>query len=138
MKYKQGDILTYNNRYRKILGVCGEVYFMSYESEDVEGENLNRHFDVYTQYDLDRYGYKLCRALKAYPDIEPVEELYYIEMFIRDDSYGYLRYDEDEDRWSIGSLVTTLKCKFTMQEIKGWGEEQDNDFTQFAVKVEEK
>ena len=111
MKYKQGDILTYNNGYRKILGVCGEVYFMSY---------------------------KLCQALKAYPDIEPVEELYYIEMFIRDDNYGYLRYDEDEDRWSIGSLVTTLKCKFTMQEIKGWGEEQDNDFTQFAVKVEEK
>ena len=59
MKYKQGDILTYNNRYRKILGVCGEVYFMSYESEEIEGENLNRHFDVYTQYDLDRYGYKL-------------------------------------------------------------------------------
>ena len=59
MKYKQGDILTYNNRYRKILGVCGEVYFMSYESEDIEGENLNRHFDVYTQYSLDRYGYKL-------------------------------------------------------------------------------
>lgn len=59
MKYKQGDILTDNNRYIKILGICGEVYFTSYESEDIEGENLNRHFDVYTEYDLDRYGYKL-------------------------------------------------------------------------------
>ena len=75
--------------------------------------------------------------LKAYPNIEPIEELYYIEMFIRDDSDGYLRYNEDEDRWSIGSLVTILKCKFTMQEIKDLGEEQDNDFTQFAVRVEE-
>ena len=59
MKYKQGDILTDNNGYRKILGVCGEVYFMSYTSDDVEGENLNKHFDGYTQYDLDRYGYRL-------------------------------------------------------------------------------
>ena len=59
MKYKQGDILTYNNRYRKILGVCGEVYFISYRSDDVEGENLKRYLDSYTQYDLDRYGYKL-------------------------------------------------------------------------------
>ena len=59
MKYKQGDILTDNNGYRKILGVCGEVYFVSYISDDVGGENLNKHLDIYTEYDLDRYGYKL-------------------------------------------------------------------------------
>ena len=59
MKYKQGDILIANEGYRKILGVCGEVYFMSYSSENIEGENLNKHFDGYTQYDLDKSGYKL-------------------------------------------------------------------------------
>ena len=59
MKYKQGDILTNNNGYRKIFGVCGEVCFMSYSSENIEGENLNKFCDGYTQYDLDRYGYKL-------------------------------------------------------------------------------
>ena len=59
MKYKQCDILTYNNRYRKILGVCGEVYFMSYSSENIEGERLKRHFDGYTEYDLGKKGYRL-------------------------------------------------------------------------------
>ena len=59
MKYKQGDILTNYNGYRKILGVCGEVYFMSYESEDTKGERLNKHFGGLTQYDLDKNGYKL-------------------------------------------------------------------------------
>ena len=66
MKYKQGDILTYNNnRYRKILGVCGEVYFMSYISDDVEGKNLNKHLDGCTQYDLDKGGYKLYTPPEA-------------------------------------------------------------------------
>ncbi len=60
MKYKQGDmILTYNNRYRKILGVCGEVYFMSYESEGVGDDILDEFSDGYTEYDLDRNGYRL-------------------------------------------------------------------------------
>ena len=59
MKYKQGDILTDNNGYRKVLGVCGEVYFTSYAAEDIEGESLNNHFDGCTQYDLDENGYKL-------------------------------------------------------------------------------
>ena len=59
MKYKQGDILIDNDGYRKILGVCGEVYFMSDNSKDVEGKNLNEFCEGYTQYALDRYGYKL-------------------------------------------------------------------------------
>ena len=59
MKYKQGDILTYNNGYKKIMGVCGEIYFMSYSSENIEGENLNKFYNGYTEYSLDRNGYKL-------------------------------------------------------------------------------
>ena len=59
MKYKQGDILTDNNRYIKVMGVCGEVYFMSYESKDTKGERLKQHYNGYTQYDLDKYGYRL-------------------------------------------------------------------------------
>ena len=59
MKYKQGDILTDNNGYKKIMGVCGELYFMSYESEDTKGERLKQLSDGNTQYDLDKNGYKL-------------------------------------------------------------------------------
>jgi len=59
MKYKQGDILTDNNGYRKILGVCGEVYFMSYESKDTKGKIFNELSGGYTQYYLDKNGYKL-------------------------------------------------------------------------------
>ena len=59
MKYNQGDILTDNNGYRKILGVCGEVYFMSYESKDTKGKIFNELSGGYTQYDLDKNGYKL-------------------------------------------------------------------------------
>ena len=59
MKYKQGDILTDNNGYKKILGVCGEVYCMSYESKDTKGERLKQYFNGYTQYELDKYGFKL-------------------------------------------------------------------------------
>ena len=59
MKYKQGDILTDNNGYRKVFGVFGEVYFVSYESEDTKGERLKQHFGGYTEYDLDKYGYRL-------------------------------------------------------------------------------
>ena len=59
MKYKQGDILTDNNRYIKVMGVCGEVYFMSYESKDTKGERLKQLSGGYTQYDLDKGGYKL-------------------------------------------------------------------------------
>ena len=80
MKYKQGDILTDNNGYRKILGVCGQVYFISYQSEEIEGENLNRHFDGYTQYDLDKGGYRLytppeeVETKLSYKPFSPKEE----------------------------------------------------------------
>ena len=123
MKYKVSkDIYDFIHR-------CKNSVFLV--DEDILEEYMRKKY-----FNIDE-TIEFCQALKAYPNIEPVEELYYIEMFIRDDNYGYLRYDEYEDHWSIGSLVTTLKCKFTMQEIKGWGEEQDNDFTQFAVRVEE-
>ena len=89
MKYKQGDILTYNNRYRKILGVCGEVYFMSYISDDVEGENLNKYLDGHTQYDLDKNGYKLYTPPEevepklSYKPFSPKEEdeYFYVDIW---------------------------------------------------------
>ena len=86
MKYKQGDILTYNNnRYRKILGVCGEVYFMSYISDDVEGENLNKYLDSYTEYDLDKNGYKLYTPPEEM--LEPIEE----PLKVRKYTYDYIK-----------------------------------------------
>ena len=80
MKYKQGDILIANEGYRKVLGVCGEVYFMSYSSENIEGENLKQHFDGYTQHDLDIYGCKLytppeeVETKLSYKPFSPKEE----------------------------------------------------------------
>ena len=90
MKYKQGDILTNYNGYRKILGVCGEVYFMSYESEDTKGERLKQHFDGLTQYDLDKYGYRLYTPPEevepklSYKPFSPKEE----ERYFYVDTWG--------------------------------------------------
>lgn len=53
MKYKQGDIIKNSNCKRKVLGVCGEVYLLSWEDS----------FDSYgystTQTDLDELDYTL-------------------------------------------------------------------------------
>lgn len=53
MKYKQGDILVNKDGDKiKVLGVCGEVYLTSFP------HNHNLSGDLYTQYELDRRGYK--------------------------------------------------------------------------------
>lgn len=53
MKYKQGDILKDSKGYRKILGVCGEIYYVSMYSRTLEGDELRRYSTGYTQYQLD-------------------------------------------------------------------------------------
>ena len=59
MKYKQGDILTTGNYFRKVLGVCGEVYLMSYDMQSAE-EIDHVDFDVgFSQSLLDGCNYRL-------------------------------------------------------------------------------
>lgn len=56
MKYKVGDILiSEHGNKRKILGICGEVYFIS------EVNYFKRTGISYTQYELDKFGYKLYK-----------------------------------------------------------------------------
>ena len=52
--YKCGDILVnMHGNERKILGICGEVYFMSYEN------NFNKTASGQTKQELDDMGFKL-------------------------------------------------------------------------------
>jgi hypothetical protein len=114
MKYKQGDILTDNNGYKKILGVCGEVYFMSYESEEIEGENLNKFYNGYTEYNLDRNGYKL------YTPPEEVETKL---------SYKPFSPKKEEKYFYINSWGLVLSCTY-YSEVKTskWDAESGNCF----------
>lgn len=55
MKYKEGDVLVEGNGQEiKILGVCGQVYFISEEDDFVNADD-----DNYTEAWLDNYGYNL-------------------------------------------------------------------------------
>lgn len=60
MKYKQGDILVEDGWYRKVLGVCGEVYLMSHSRyNDPDSSKLKSYNHSFTQYELDLNGYEL-------------------------------------------------------------------------------
>lgn len=59
MKYKQGDILDRDGWYRKVLGVCGEVYLMSYNKNFAEDTNHADFADGFSQHKLDELNYKL-------------------------------------------------------------------------------
>jgi len=52
--YKQGDILDNGDHQMKILGVCGEVYFLSRADDFKVSSGI-----IYTQQDLDNDYYKL-------------------------------------------------------------------------------
>jgi len=52
--FKEGDIVTDGHDKRKILGVCGEVYFVSRINEFNEASDL-----IFTGYDLIENNYKL-------------------------------------------------------------------------------
>lgn len=55
MKYKEGDVLVdYHGNKSKILGVCGLVYFKSYDNDFTECSSCG-----YTQEELDNDGYTL-------------------------------------------------------------------------------
>ena len=59
MRYKQGDILDRDGWYRKVLGVCGEVYLISCHRQSVEETN-HADFDCgVSQSWLDDMDYKL-------------------------------------------------------------------------------
>ncbi len=51
--YKQGDILTNGDDERKILGVCGDVYFLS------SADNFERYSYGATTKELEESGYHL-------------------------------------------------------------------------------
>ena len=54
-KFKEGDIITDGEEERKILGVCGEVYFVSFDVE------FDRASDIlfYTEHELIKDGYEV-------------------------------------------------------------------------------
>ena len=60
MKYKQGDILVnIYGEYRRVLGVCGEVYFLS-KLVSTQKHNDTKVYDTsITQYELDNLHYHL-------------------------------------------------------------------------------
>ena len=60
MKYKQGDILVnIYDEYRRVLGVCGEVYFLS-KLVSTQKHNDTKVYDTsITQYELDNLHYHL-------------------------------------------------------------------------------
>ena len=105
MKYKQGDILTYNNRYRKISSLSGE------QMKVIKGKNLNRHFDEYTQYDLDRYGYKLYTPPEevepklSYKPFSPKkgERYFYYDTWGRVVSSAYYYSNGNANKWDAKS-----------------------------------
>jgi hypothetical protein len=90
-KYKENDILIdkYSDK-RKILGVCGEVYFISQENE------FEYASSVATKKDLEDIGYKLLKE-----EFNPKEgdEYYYPyvcynssnKLFWKDDEYDIKR-----------------------------------------------
>lgn len=54
---KQGQILTHTDGHqRKILGICGEVYFLS-ASDDFKSVKPAGTYYAYTQYELEKRGY---------------------------------------------------------------------------------
>ena len=53
-KFKEGDIITDSNEERKILGVCGEVYFVSCLDEFDRASDL-----IYTERDLIKCEYEV-------------------------------------------------------------------------------
>ena len=107
MKYKQGDILTNDNGRRKVFGVCGEVYFMSYESKDTKGKIFNELSGGYTQYDLDKGGYKLYTPPEAgkqlsYKPFSPKEE----EIYFYVGTWGHVlsgTYYSNANKWNAES-----------------------------------
>ena len=54
-KFKEGDIITNSNEERKILGVCGEVYFVSCLDEFDRASDL-----IYTERDLIKGEYEVA------------------------------------------------------------------------------
>lgn len=63
-KYKQGDILKSKaGKKQKILGVCGEVYFLSSDG------NFDQSKIGYTERELDSFGYTLSQPARWVPTI---------------------------------------------------------------------
>ena|SRR3990167_8211088 len=100
--YKQGDILVNKNgEERKVLGVCGDVYFMSFENEFESASDT-----IWIKRDLDNAGY----TLKQQPWKPKEEEEYW---FIANDGiiHSYKRVqgvkDWDEDRLQFGNIFPT-------------------------------
>lgn len=81
---------------------------------------------------------EFCQALKAYPDIEPIEELYYVKFF-KNDSESYLNYYIRSGEYMLSgkSEEKDYQTKFTGKQITELGKKEGKDFWQFAVKVEE-
>ena len=57
MKYKEGDILVNKQgNTRKVLGVCGKVYFLSFV------DDFNNYTGTYTEQELDKNGLNLHQS----------------------------------------------------------------------------
>ena len=60
MKYKQGDILVnIYDEYRRVLGVCGEVYFLSEITKKPKHNGTKIYSTSKNQYELDTLQYQL-------------------------------------------------------------------------------
>lgn len=64
-KYKQGDILVDSREYfRKILGICGDVYHLSSFGRILESDYLKEYNISRTEYQLEEQNFKLYEAPK--------------------------------------------------------------------------
>lgn len=94
-QFKQGDIIKNSDGKRKILGICGEVYFLSWNNDFEE-----MCFGM-TIKELKKNGYTLAEQPRGKPNLS--DKYYCIDEY-GDLVYRYWDGDEYDDyRYSIGN-----------------------------------
>lgn len=99
MNYKQGDIIENKNGKRKVLGVCGEVCFMSLQNNYDEATD-----HCYTQKKLDELGYSLVQS-----DWKPEYDgtYYFVNVEGDVDRYDWCSSYSDKKRLELGNCYRT-------------------------------
>jgi len=95
-QFKKGDILVNGVEKRKVLGVCGDVLFVSYSSvgrsDSYNGDDYDRVEDYRTHNSLIEFGWKLEER-----EWEPeMNNQYYFPDFSSIDKYGQSNWDNDK------------------------------------------